>query len=276
VEDLGWTLIVAVGVVAGAINTLVGGGTMLVLPLLIFLGIDPLVANGTNRVCVAFQALVAGWTLHRGRQSRQEESRQEEGGEPSTSSEGVDSSSASVQWLALLVVGLASVPGAWGAIALDEASKEMFRTLMGSGLIVAVGAFLMPRPASPQGKKRVGGAGAGFFVGCFLCGMYGGFVGAGVGAFIVMLLTSSRGMSVLDAVRWKVWWVAAMSAVAGAWYLSQGVFDPQVALALLPSYGVGAHIGSRIAMSGGDRRLRPIVAVVSMAMAAYILLTPAN
>ena len=47
-------LLVAVGLVAGFINTVAGGGTLLTLPILIFLGLDSSVANGTNRVSIFF------------------------------------------------------------------------------------------------------------------------------------------------------------------------------------------------------------------------------
>ena len=47
--------LVLVGVVAGFINTVAGGGSLLTLPILIFLGLPPAMANGTNRVAIFFQ-----------------------------------------------------------------------------------------------------------------------------------------------------------------------------------------------------------------------------
>ena len=43
---------------AGVINTLAGGGSLLTLPVLIFMGLPPNVANATNRIGIAFQALI--------------------------------------------------------------------------------------------------------------------------------------------------------------------------------------------------------------------------
>ena len=48
-------VLVGVGFIAGAINTLAGGGSLLTLPILIFLGLPPSVANGTNRIAILFQ-----------------------------------------------------------------------------------------------------------------------------------------------------------------------------------------------------------------------------
>ena len=43
------------GLISGVINTLAGGGSLITLPIMIFLGIPPTTANGTNRVQLIFQ-----------------------------------------------------------------------------------------------------------------------------------------------------------------------------------------------------------------------------
>ena len=57
----------AVGAVAGALNVIAGGGSFLTLPLMIFLGLPPTVANGTNRVAILVQNVGAVWGFHRHR-----------------------------------------------------------------------------------------------------------------------------------------------------------------------------------------------------------------
>jgi uncharacterized membrane protein YfcA len=56
----------AIGFVAGVINTIAAGGSFLTLPLLLFLGLPATVANGTNRVGVLLQNISAVWGFHRG------------------------------------------------------------------------------------------------------------------------------------------------------------------------------------------------------------------
>ena len=51
--------LLAIGGVAGFINVLSAGGSMLTLPLLMFLGLPPQVANGTNRVAITLQSVTA-------------------------------------------------------------------------------------------------------------------------------------------------------------------------------------------------------------------------
>ncbi|MEE2889002.1 MAG: sulfite exporter TauE/SafE family protein [Planctomycetota bacterium] len=250
-------LIAVVGVVAGTINTLVGGGTLLVLPLLIFLGIPPLVANGTNRVCVAIQAAVAGWTMSR-------TSRKEEAGPTVKNSPGPG-------WWPFLLVFISAIPGAWGAIEIDTLDTGLFKQVMGWMLLVAVGAFLFMKTPSRSMRSESSVSRIGFFSGCVLCGLYGGFMGAGIGAFVILLLTTALRIPIVDAVRWKVWMVMVISAAAGVWYLIHGIFDVETAIVLIPSYALGGIIGGRIVLQGGDRLLKPVVAITSAALALAIL-----
>ena len=55
----------AAGLVSGALNVVAGGGSFLVLPLLIFAGLPPTVANGTNRVAILVQNVGAVWSFDR-------------------------------------------------------------------------------------------------------------------------------------------------------------------------------------------------------------------
>lgn len=52
-------LILVTGVAAGFMNTIGGGGSLLSLPMLIFLGSPAAVANGTNRIALMVQNVVA-------------------------------------------------------------------------------------------------------------------------------------------------------------------------------------------------------------------------
>jgi hypothetical protein len=59
--------IIAAGFAAGFINTLAGSGSLITLPLLIFMGLPATVANGTNRVAVLLQSVVASGRFRSGK-----------------------------------------------------------------------------------------------------------------------------------------------------------------------------------------------------------------
>jgi len=56
---LQYLLLILIGFVVGFINTIAGGGSLLSLPFLIFMGLPPAVANGTNRVAIVIQTFMA-------------------------------------------------------------------------------------------------------------------------------------------------------------------------------------------------------------------------
>ena len=61
IEEFMWEypLLILAGFVAGFMNTMAGGGSLLTLPLLIFLGLPAAVANGTNRIGLMMTAFSA-------------------------------------------------------------------------------------------------------------------------------------------------------------------------------------------------------------------------
>ncbi len=58
-ELLSIAVLTCVGVIAGFINVNAGGGSTLTLPVLIFLGLDTSMANGTNRIAILLQNISA-------------------------------------------------------------------------------------------------------------------------------------------------------------------------------------------------------------------------
>lgn len=52
-------LLLLVGIVAGFLNVMAGGGSVISLPLLIFLGLDSSLANGTNRLAIFIQTIAS-------------------------------------------------------------------------------------------------------------------------------------------------------------------------------------------------------------------------
>ncbi|NCF97947.1 MAG: TSUP family transporter [Planctomycetia bacterium] len=256
-----WALIVPVGILAGVINTLVGGGTLLVLPMLIeVVGIDPHTANGTNRLCVAFQAAVAVWAF----------SRKPEKG----SQAGIGFRNVSHSGLPTLIIGLFALPGAWLAGILDP---EIFRKSLGILVLFAVGFFMLSgsRNEAKTGQEFKTGdsptpLGVPMILGCVACGLYGGFIGAGIGAFIILMFTRS-GIPLETAVRWKVTTVLFLSAVAGIYYAYEGYFSLSLAFPLLVAYSIGGYLGGLWIVKGGEKWLRPAVGVISTSLALMML-----
>ena len=238
--------IVVGGLVAGVVNTLVGGGTSIVLPLLIALGYDPQLANGTNRFCVAFQAGAAAATFRR--HSKQPARQQ-------------------VPPIVAAIAG--AIPGAWLATWLDP---TLFREILGWVLLAGVVFFFTsPKKKDAEGTVPATSLPWSGLVACFLFGVYGGFIGAGIGVLILLYLPRLLGLPLVAMVEIKVWMVLALSAAAGVVYLIEGQVSWGIVAALLPSYMVGGVLGAKLTIRGGERWVRGAIATVAAGLAVLII-----
>lgn len=154
--------LLALGGLAGFINVLSAGGSMLTLPLLMFLGLPPQVANGTNRVAITLQSLTAVGSFHR---------------------MGHGNLVVSLHLAVPAVLG--SLLGAWVATWVADAVFELVLVLAMIGASVFM---LLPQPrldTRPLTPDRLGPV---IYLAMFLIGVYGGFIQVGVGALFLVVL----------------------------------------------------------------------------------------
>lgn len=154
--------LLALGGLAGFINVLSAGGSMLTLPLLMFLGLPPQVANGTNRVAITLQSITAVGSFHR---------------------LGHGSLVVSLHLAVPAVIG--SLLGAWVATWVADAVFEFVLVIAMVGASVFM---LLPQPkldTRPLTPDRLGPV---IYLAMFLIGVYGGFIQVGVGALFLVVL----------------------------------------------------------------------------------------
>jgi len=154
--------LVAIGGVAGFINVLSAGGSMLTLPLLMFLGLPAQVANGTNRVAITLQSITAVGSFWRA---------------------GHSNLAVSIRLSIPAVAG--ALLGAWTATWIP---RPIFEGVLIAAMIGASIFMLLPQPkldTRPLTPERLGIA---EYLALFLIGLYGGFIQVGVGALFVVVL----------------------------------------------------------------------------------------
>ncbi|MEM7167166.1 MAG: sulfite exporter TauE/SafE family protein [Planctomycetota bacterium] len=227
---------------AGAINTMVGGGTFIMLPILAVLGVDPKVANATNRLAVCFQAVAASATLHR---------------------QGVLSPQTAILPLAIAVIG-----GVCGALLNGVLSDEAFRQWVGWLLILGLPLLFLKRPDPLRAVQKPKTPAV---IGLFVLGVYGGFLGAGVGVLILLVLPPLLRADLVRTVAIKVLIVLAFSFSSGVVYIAQGMVDWKLLVPLIGGYMIGGIIGARLTVRVGDRWMRLIVALVAAGLAITML-----
>ncbi len=217
-------LIAAVGILAGFINVLAASGSMLVLPLLIFMGVDPNVANGTNRIAILTQNIIAVWRFQK---------------------------QDLLSYRVNRPIMLAAVAGAFvGTLTAVNLNKEVMNLSIGIILIVMFFVMLFnPNlwiKSQQQTRYERIKSKTQFFV-FFLVGFYGGFIQAGVGVFLLAGLVVGIGYDLVRANAVKTYIMLAYTPISLAIFLYYGLIDWQIGLALALGQSIGAFFASEYA-----------------------------
>jgi len=219
-----WILFAVAGVVAGVINTLAGSGSLVTLPIFMFVcGLPPNIANGTNRVGIIFQTIVG----IRGFQKS-----------GSVDYEG------SVWLVVPAVVG--AMMGAWLA---SEMSADQMRYVIGVLMVVMLLVLLVNPKRWIQESDSVNRNNASWLsIGIyFVIGVYGGFIQAGVGIFLLAaaVLVSKYSLKDGNAIKLLVILAFAVPALVIFCWHGQVHFGYGIAMAVFQS--LGAVLGVRFA-----------------------------
>jgi len=240
----------AVAMVAGAFDAIAGGGGLLTVPALLLTGMNPVAALGTNKLQGAVSAI---------------------------SSTSAFARRGLIDWkTALPVAGAAAVAGLCGALCASLLSPRVLAALVPVLLIVIAlyfgfsrglkGEDVHPRLALPV------------FAFCVvpLIGFYDGIFGPGAGAFYMVAIVTLLGYGALKATAHTKLANAASNLGSLSLFILKGVVVWPIGLAMAAGAFLGAQIGSRLAMRFGARLIRPLLVVMSCAMAVKLLSDPAN
>lgn len=241
--------VLVVGMVSGFVNVVGGGGSLISLPVLIAMGLPAAVANGTNRVALMVQSIVAiGYFQKKGYFY------------PRLS----------------IVLGipavLGSIVGARFAIALTD---EMFTNIL-IAVMVIVAILIIWRPEKyfikdeeqeEYSNMRLAVAAFVFFG----VGFYGGFIQAGVGFIVMAALVLITGMSLVKVNSIKVLVTAIYMLSSLLVFVYTGNVEWGLGFALAAGNAIGAYGGSAFVVAKGDKWIR-IFLVVSIFILAGVLL----
>lgn len=245
-----YLLLVPAGFVAGIVNTMAGGGSFITLPALMFLcGLDPKIANGTNRVAILLSTASASATFHR---------------------HGHLDHRLAVR---LIVPTLFGVPiGALLAIYLPpQAFKPAF------GLIFLAMAMLLAfKPKillDPQGKphRSVLAEAATFLA----IGLYVGFIQAGMGILLLIGLGLFHARELVGANAVKNLIGLAATAVATLTFMAYGQIQWIPGLVMAFGNLLGGYFGAKLAIRKGKRLIFWFLIVV-MVFTGLKLMWPAG
>jgi uncharacterized membrane protein YfcA len=242
-----YPLVMVAGCVAGFINTLAGSGSLITLPVLIFIGLPANVANGTNRIGVLLQSIVGVGGFHH---------------------EGVLNIRGT---LALLIAStLGSIIGAQIAIGLDE---QMMRRVIGVVMVIMLATILLRPNRWLEGQPERVERGAGWLQLAlfFGIGIYGGFLQAGVGIFLLAGLVLSAGYDLVRANAVKVFIVLCYTFFSMWVFVINGQVRWGPGLLLAVGNMLGAWIATRVAVEKGAVWVHRLLIAVVVVSAAQLL-----
>ena len=247
-------ILVGIGLFAGVVNTLAGGGSLVTLPVLIlFLGLDEATANGTNRLMVIVAAIVASYGYK---------------------SKGISTHPYGLYFGIAATFG--AIIGAKIAIDIDGDTFKRFLAI----IMITVGLIIVFRsksiaslnlPERLSGKYLVAA-----LIGFFFIGIYGGFLQAGVGIIIMLLLTQVSRLSLVRTNSVKAFSVFFYSIAAVLIFALDGKIIWMVGLWMVLGSIVGAWLSSRWSVDKGDKVIRITLLIMVTYMAIKLWLDTFN
>ncbi len=240
--------LIAAGVAVGVINVMAGGGSAITLPLMIFLGLDPSVANGTNRVAIVMQNISAIAKFEK--DDKKHDSRQS------------------------LYYGLMTLPGAiLGAWYSVNIGAREFRIILGVVMILIVVSMLLPK-IKETNLSRLENRKWLLWPAMFGIGLFGGFIQAGVGFLIMAALVHIAGENLVRTNIHKVYMVLIFTLPALLIFILTDNVNWMAAILLSLGAVVGGWIGAHMTLSKGEKAVR-IVLIIAMVIMAIRLFLPA-
>jgi hypothetical protein len=241
-------VLVIVGVVAGFLNVMAGGGSLLSVPVLVFMGLPGPVANGTNRIAILAQNITAIITFAR---------------------RGFSDFKLSLTLAACSIPG--AVIGAMVGSQLDGVwfNRALAVIMLGVMLVMHFDRGNQAQPETHRPSRRQLWQGHGLMV---LAGFWGGFIQLGVGFILMPILNRVMGLDLVRTNMHKVFIVASYTIVALLVYASQIQLLWIAGLALALGNSIGGYLGAHFTITRGEKLIRLVLNVVLVAFIIKLLL----
>ena len=242
-------LLMASGLIAGFINTLAGGGSLLTLPALMLVGLPADIANATNRVGVFLSAIEGTRGFHR---------------------------HGKLDKTALIPILAPTIAGSLGGSLLASFLPTTLLEPILLSTLIAMAVAIVARPtmvAPPPGTipLRVNQSIKGF-IGLFFAGLYGGFVQAGVGFVLIAALCGALRYDLVRANALKMAATGIFSLVALTVFVvrDQVLWVPGLVLAAGTVLGVRLSVRFAISVDHAVLRWILLAMVITVCLAAWL------
>jgi len=234
-DPITFVILAVVGAVAGFLNVLAGGGSALTIPLMIFLGYDATVANGSNRIAIQVEALSAVAAFKKQKNS---------------------------DFPMSLRLSLMTLPGgilgAFYAVKIDDA---LFTKILAVVMVLIIITLIFPKAEIVEHAKKHKWKNWLSWPVMFAVGFYGGFIQAGVGFVIMSVLLHLYNMDLIKINMHKVFIIMVFTVPAVIVFIWTGNVDWFAAIALSVGMVFGTWIAVKMALKKGEKLVRIVLGV---------------
>jgi len=245
--ELTWVSIIILvfsGIIVGFINTLAGGGTVVSLSVFMFLGLPPIVANGTNRVAIVFQNATAVAYFQKNKL---------------------------IDWHFIIRLAAPIILGSLAGSALAGfLSYKLFQNIF-AGVVILFGISMLFNPdrylheRKDLVERKISVLQYLFY---FFIGVYGGFVHVGIGYLFLAVLVLCNGYDLLQANILKNVFVLLYIPFSLVVYVWQGNVYWHFGLI----HAVGNIIGASVAAHLAIKKGAPFIRYVVLALVGIVIL----
>ncbi len=234
-ETFHLVLLFVFGVFAGIINVNAGGGSTLTLPMLLFLGLDGAVANGTNRIAILLQNISAVFSFKNQNHSHFKLS---------------------------FKLALFTLPGAIiGAYSAVHVSNELFEKILAVIMIGVIITMLLPKKTIVEVKELSHKQNFYVYLAMFAVGFYGGFIQVGVGFLLMASLHYLMKQSLVLVNMHKVFIVLIYTIPALLIFIYTDNINWSYGLILASGNILGAWWGAKFSVKGGEKVIKIILII---------------
>ena len=244
-------ILILSGMLVGFINTLAGGGTIISMSLFLLLGLNPIEANGTNRIPVILQNMVSAFNFYRDKKLTNKDVKR------------------AVCYT--VPVALGSLFGSKISIIIQDTTffNIFFVVIM---VVMLALMFLKPDKWFKGDANKVNSRISKlhlFF--CFLIGLYAGFIHIGMGYFLLAILVLMDGFDLLRANAVKSFIVLLYAPFSLIFFIFDGKINYEYGFIHAIGNMIGAYIASKWAVNWGMNFIRWVIAVFIVITCLHVL-----
>jgi len=234
-----------IGLAAGCIDSIAGGGGLLTIPALLATGMAPTQALATNKLQSSFGSFSATWYYYRRGILNLVEMRQ-----------------------AVICTFVGSAAGTLLVQQIDPAFLGQLLPLLLA--LFALYFLLSPRLSDDDSQRRLDPKGFALLAGTGI-GFYDGFFGPGTGSFFAIAFVSLAGFSMRRATAHTKLLNFTSNLASLLFFILGGKVVWLAGLSMALGQFIGARLGSRLVVRLGVRLVKPLLITVSVVMCTHLL-----